>query len=399
MPADTDRTQRLMAELQRLFPVPSADTDAGAAAVAALQRQLAGLEPAALDLTGATGRARLMVLRFGGVARGAGAAQGAAVLQLARVLMETLDWPEAALSVDGRDAFNLWLPLAEAAPVADLREFLRLLHAVHLPEQPALEASPGDAGHAAESVILPPGLHPDTGLWSVFIAPGLASSFSEEAGIDIPPNLDKQAELLARLEPASLDVFSQALERLRRQAAPAPAPAADVAPVPGTVTPAAAPAPAPALAASVPEVLAAQREELLRALSWPVAAVSTPFAGLTSLLHGGFRGGRFYALLAPPKSGKTTLAALALEHAAARGHAALYMGFETAREQLIHAALARRLRLDAARIEARSLAPDEAARVAAALEGWLEHEGRHLALWEAAPGTALAEAAAWGRRA
>jgi hypothetical protein len=397
MSHDTARTHRLLSELRRLFLRP----DAPASELAALERQLAGEAAAAPALVDAQGRTRLLAVGLHGVSRGQGDAHCAALLRLGKALMEELGLPEPAFSVNGREGYDLWLPLAERVPADQAREFLDLLRQAWLPDLPAVHLLPGSEA-APAGVPLPPGLHPATGLWSVFISPGLAPSFSEEAGIDLPPNLDKQAELLARLAPVSLEEFSEALAQLRQRVngvpepvhAPSAAQAGAEAPLPeAPLRPAAPQRPQPG-------PLADWRDELMRNLVGAASAVvATPFAGLTSLLHGGFRGGRLYLLLAPPKAGKTTLAAQCLEHAAGNGHPALYAGYEMAREQLVHAALARRLRLEARRIEGGLLAPEERVRVAAALDAFLAREGPCLTLWEADAATGVADLAAWARRA
>jgi hypothetical protein len=407
--------QRLLSEIRRLFPLPVEAQAEGAApgadsALYALQRQLAGEGWLELQPVDAQGCTRLLGFGFHGVARGQGAAHCAAMLQLARWLMEELGLPEAAFSVNGRDGFDLWLALAAPVPVAEAHEFVQRLQGLHLHELQQVHlrpAAPQPALAGAEPLRLPPGQHPDSGLWSVFIAPGLAPSFTEEAGIDIAPNLDKQAELLSRLQPIAPDEFTRALQRLRQragQAAEAPAPeasgtgaqasagaagGASSSPVP----PATGSAAAPATVAG--GALAARREELLDLLTRPAPAVPAPFEGLTRLLRGGWRAGRLHLLLAPAEAGPATLAALALEQAAANGHPALYVGYTLAREQFVQAALARRLGLEAWRIEAGALSADEAGRVAPALEAYLAQLGRHLEIWEAAPATTLSEVAAW----
>lgn len=408
--------QRLLSELRRLFPLPiEAQSEAAApgadSALSALQRQLAGEGWLALQPVDAQGCTRLLGFGFHGVARGQGAAHCAAMLQLARWLMEELGLPEAAFSVNGRDGFDLWLPLAAPVPVSEAHELVQRLQALHLHELQQVHLRPAAAQPAlagGEPLRLPPGQHPDSGLWSVFIAPGLAPSFTEEAGIDIPPNLDKQAELLSRLQPIAPDEFARALQRLRQragQAAEMPAPEADVSGagtqasagaaggVSSSPVPLAAGHVAPATVAVGP--LAGRREELLELLTRPVPAVPAPFEGLARLLRGGWRAGRLHLLLAPAEAGAATLAALALERAAADGHPALYVGYTLAREQFVQAALARRLGLETWRIEAGSLSADEAGRVAAGLEAYLAQLGRHLEVWEAAPATTLSEVAAW----
>lgn len=401
--------QRLIAELHRLFPLPAATppdtgTDGAGPVAVPWPRQLSGEGWIPLQPVDAQGNTRLLGVGFHGVARGQGAAHGAAMLQLARWLMEELGLPEGAFSVNGRNGFELWLPLAAPLPVREAHEFLRLLKDAQLPDLKSIRlwpAAPEPSTAAADRLCLPPGRHADTGLWGVFIAPGLAPSFDEEAGIDIAPNLDKQAELLSRLQPMAPADFASALQRLRQRAgrtaeAQAPTPLADA---PEAAAALAAPetgargGPCAVPAALAP--LAGQREQLLSALMRPAPAVPAPFEALTQLLHGGWRAGRLYLLRGVAAGATATLAALAVERAAALGHPALYLSYALSRTQFVSAALARRLGLDAWRIESGALTPQEAERLGAGLDAWLAQVGPCLELREVAPGSALAEAAAW----
>lgn len=133
--------------------------------------------------------------------------------------------------------------------------------------------------------------------------------------------------------------------------------------------------------------------ELARTVGGDV--VPTPFPRLNGLLHGGLKGGRLYVEIAPPKAGKTTLAAVLMDHSAKAGHPTLYVGFEMARSQMVEYALARKCQLNSYDIETRSLTPDNARKVADALESYLANEGQYLELWEAGLTTTLADAAAW----
>lgn len=129
------------------------------------------------------------------------------------------------------------------------------------------------------------------------------------------------------------------------------------------------------------------------------AVVPTPFPRLNGLLHGGLRGGRLYTLIAPPKAGKTTVAASILDHAASLGYPCLYVGYEMAREQMVEYSLARRESINSRRIETRDLSKDEAERLASSLDTYLAQAGLYLELWEAGMTTSIADMAAWVTRA
>jgi DNA polymerase I len=143
------------------------------------------------------------------------------------------------------------------------------------------------------------------------------------------------------------------------------------------------------------------RRELFKAFSRINSGnvIPTPFPRLTGLLHGGFKGGRLYILIAPPKAGKTTAAAVCMDHAALAGFPVLYVGYEMSREQMTEYAIARRCAINSYKIETRHLKEEEAKRVAASLNAYLAKEGRTLEIWEAGLATSIADMAAWATRA
>lgn len=146
--------------------------------------------------------------------------------------------------------------------------------------------------------------------------------------------------------------------------------------------------------------LSGLRNELFEDLARVVSQiVPTPFPRLSGLLHGGWRGGRLYVLLAPPKAGKTTLMGACMDYAAANGYPTLYVGYEMARGQMVEYALARRLKINSKRIETRDLSETEAELIAANLDGYLAHEGQYLEVWEAGLQTSIADMAAWATKA
>lgn len=145
--------------------------------------------------------------------------------------------------------------------------------------------------------------------------------------------------------------------------------------------------------------LVSYREALFADLACTeIPTVDTPFQQLTALLHGGWRGGRFYVVVAPPKTGKTTFVAHVLDHAALNGHPCLYVGYEMARGQLIDYALARQLSINSRRIETRLLTKEEALKVARGLDHYLHTVGSNLEIWEAGLLTGIADMLGWIER-
>lgn len=151
-----------------------------------------------------------------------------------RGVQTDLELPAPAIAVSGIDAYQLWFSLAEPVSVAQAGAFLESLRLRYLSlvapgrigMMPAVDAaSPGKIQHA----LLVPALQSATGRWSAFVAPDLAAIFSEEPWLDLPPNPDAQAKVLARLECIKPAVFQAILERLSPVVKPATSPMTAVA--------------------------------------------------------------------------------------------------------------------------------------------------------------------------
>jgi hypothetical protein len=130
-----------------------------------------------------------------------------------------LGLPAPAIAVSGTDAYQLWFSLAEPLLVAQAIEFLTALSAHYLrdiaPERIALMPSfsaqtPPQIQHAP----LVPAEQAPSDQWSAFVAPDLAPVFAQTPWLDIPPNLDGQADLLASLSSIPLGDLQRALVRL-----------------------------------------------------------------------------------------------------------------------------------------------------------------------------------------
>lgn len=180
-------------------------------------------------LTDADGQVRAMVL---GLAQPASAA---ALGSLWQGVQADLGLPAPAIAVDGCRGYQLWFSLAQARPAAQAEAFLTALCRRYLGEDGStarIERQPGPV----------PAPQAGSERWSAFIAPDLAPMFEDEPWLDIPPNPDGQAELLARLASIEPAAFDQAMARL---APTEPPPAAAHLPVP-------AQAPAPPAAPATP---------------------------------------------------------------------------------------------------------------------------------------------------
>ena len=123
------------------------------------------------------------------------------------------------------------------------------------------------------------------------------------------------------------------------------------------------------------------------------ATVPTPFDTLNSLLGGGLHGGKLYVLAAPPGGGKTTLSCQITDYAAAKGCPVAYVAMEMGRAQLFDYALARRLGMNSAKVEAKLYrhSPTDSAALAEAARDYLETVAPFLAViegdWTTTPAT------------
>lgn len=172
-----------------------------------------GTEPQAPSLCDTQGRVRALVL---GLARPADWRVVSAVWLGVQV---DLGLPAPAIAVSGTDAYQLWFSLAEPLPAPQALAFLKALSARYLqgiaPERITL--MPSISAHMPPQIQHAP-LVPAEQLpmdqWSAFVAPDLAPVFAQTPWLDIPPNLEGQADLLSGLSSISPVDWSQALARL-----------------------------------------------------------------------------------------------------------------------------------------------------------------------------------------
>ena len=197
---------RLQRQLQRLY-LPQADARPD-------------LDLDARGLVDAQGRVRAMVLEL------ARPADWAALSAVWGGVQADLGLPAPAIAVNGSDGFQLWFSLLEPVLATQAGAFLDALRRRYLgdiaPARVALLPA-----WAASSAGLPvharpvPALQADSALWSVFVASDLVPMFADAPWLDVPPNPDGQAQLLAPLKSITPAEFESVLKQLRSAAVPA----------------------------------------------------------------------------------------------------------------------------------------------------------------------------------
>lgn len=197
------------------------------------QHRLYGLpdQPAAaadsrqLTLVSEAGLARALVL---GIARGS---DWEAVAGLYLGLVESLELPAPAIAVCAAGGYQVWISLAEAVPLVQARAFLEGLRRRYLAAIPAarLQLRPGMEAET-HCVATLPNLDEESGRWSAFIDPAMGSMFCDELGLDLAPNNDRQADMLAALRSVAPREWQRALAALTDGGGEAAVPLADTPP-------------------------------------------------------------------------------------------------------------------------------------------------------------------------
>lgn len=138
-----------------------------------------------------------------------------------RGVQADLQLPAPGIAVSGTDGMQLWFSLQQPVSTARAADFLARLQSRYLPG-----IAPARLRLLPEGRVPPvPAQDAATGNWSAFIAPDLAPVFADTPWLDIPPGVDGQADLLARLKPIKPAELDEAMQRLQPpDAPPHPAP-------------------------------------------------------------------------------------------------------------------------------------------------------------------------------
>lgn len=137
-----------------------------------------------------------------------------------------LGLPAPAIAVSGVDGLQLWFSLREPVAPALGHAFLAALRDRYLADLAPQRVRLWPAATACGPIGGParvPAAQPGSGLWSAFVAPDLAALFADTPWLDLPPNEEGQATLLAALAGMAPGEMAAAAARLTGSTATAPA--------------------------------------------------------------------------------------------------------------------------------------------------------------------------------
>lgn len=174
-----------------------------------LTRSLAGETSDVLSLVNAEGKVRTLVVSF------KRSADWPQVSALYWSVQDELHLPAPAVSVSGEGGFQLWFSLAQPVAGELVQQFFRALRSKYLAEMPEVDFAFHPGGSLQSSAVnLVPGFQAVTQGWSAFIDPSLGEMFVNAPWLEMSPNLDRQADMLAAYESINPVDFERAIGEL-----------------------------------------------------------------------------------------------------------------------------------------------------------------------------------------
>lgn len=155
---------------------------------------LAGEQSVSLELIGPNSTVRTMAAIF------EKAGDWEDVARLYQAIQDELELPAPAISVSGHGGYTLWFSLTKAIPAPIATAFLEALRRKYLAEMPLSSVAFHPDTEGPNRLPLAPALDETTGKWSAFIDPSMGGMFVDEPGLEMAPNLGRQADMLDRLE-------------------------------------------------------------------------------------------------------------------------------------------------------------------------------------------------------
>lgn len=133
-------------------------------------------------------------------------------------VQEDLAWPAPAIAVSGSNGYQLWFSVSEPVAFGDARVVLDHFRRRYLSDvSPELvKMWPIASGTSADAVVhaeIVPRRRDVSGHWSAFVAPDLASVFSEEPWLDREPGSGAQADVLSRIQCIEIKAFRSAVQQ------------------------------------------------------------------------------------------------------------------------------------------------------------------------------------------
>lgn len=199
--------RKLITELKRLYLL-AADSTEPEELPEEFLATLDGQGAFSINSLGKDELVRVMLLHF------SVAADWPVIQEFYQRLVLELELPPPAISVSGEQGYTLWFSLRVGVPRAQAESFLAGLRARLLAELPSHHLVSCPSSGVPFEVPLTPALNTQSGRWSVFIDPCLGGMFMDQSGLDIQPNPDHQAELLAGLKSIELSDFHRLLRSL-----------------------------------------------------------------------------------------------------------------------------------------------------------------------------------------
>lgn len=191
---------KLESELQRLYCLPGQEWPSSKSVT----------DKPLIDLITATGLVRCLVIS---VENGSAWAQVATLFQ---GVQDELNLPAPAISVSVEDGYQIWFSLAEPVALQLARDFMKGICHKYLAETKTAKMK-HRPGMADDLSFVPqiPARQASSDRWSAYIDPTMGSMFVEETWLEMPPNLDKQAGMLAGLKSITTEDFDLALSTLQ----------------------------------------------------------------------------------------------------------------------------------------------------------------------------------------
>lgn len=174
-----------------------------------------GSESEVINLVNSAGQVRAMVLEL------ARPADWNALGAVWRGVQTDLELPAPAIAVNGVDGYQLWFSVVEPIALAEAQAFLEALRLRYLASVATARvsmwpASDASAQHGVCHARLVPAVQADTGHWSAFVAPDLASIFADEPWLDLTPSPQAQAGVLSGMQGIKPTDFLRALSRMQQ---------------------------------------------------------------------------------------------------------------------------------------------------------------------------------------